>query len=320
MTGSLINCLDAEDIQANNIQAVDLMTAEALYVLPETLLDYATIQGPDMLDLYDLPYGIKVLSGDLPTMTTELKLRSAILQQVCGATKASLKPDNLDAIAVYNSVIRLYSHAVSIGAIVVAMSSSFIDHFSIALAAAGFSSMEHLTIRKQYGHGPANSLSEVLSPRLGLTEEDPEASFEKFASTRVLRSDTSSHTRAKSHWSSTSREPIEYLVGPSLRRSQSWKKVARSLAKCGSIGRLCNPPKRTSYQAYMDNTSTSPPTSSIYSGESMSWQSAMNYPDAENLREPDESAWPLLEDKKVIRPMSTISALLNHFEQISEMK
>lgn len=167
----------------DKITRLDIRDARSITVLPESLVDYAV--GKDMptpsIVSDKLPFGIQVLKTlDLDALHTEVAMRSAVLQAICGSTKATTRAHVFQKAAGYNDELRLFNYSWTKSAITISGDTSFLAKYYHALQAAGFARLEYISVT--YG---SNS-DAILPPKklggehsLSFTQELPQKKVSK---------------------------------------------------------------------------------------------------------------------------------------------
>lgn len=126
---------------------LDLANASQIFIMPESLVEWALTQGCDIKQFIEgLPFGIELCVPGSTSLEAEVRMRSVVLQKVCGETKASSRTTLIQSTSEHFFPTKLYSWAFSLDAIAICSSSAFINDFFPVLKMAGFDDLEFLTV------------------------------------------------------------------------------------------------------------------------------------------------------------------------------
>lgn len=130
---------------AQHIFSIDIRDAKSVWILPESIVDYA-VRGnipPGSLDLDDLPFGIKVADMNHSHLSSEVIMRAAIAKTISSGKSME---EVIATASLCNSMVRLLSYTFVSGAISVSSESAFFNRFIGAIQSATFDTLEYLTV------------------------------------------------------------------------------------------------------------------------------------------------------------------------------
>lgn len=128
---------------------IDLREVTKIYVLPRTLGEYAAVKDIpfDRPVIDNLPLGVTIAKTDEGTDQIEKFMHSAVLQAMCGTTKNGTQVKKSNKLAsLYGMKLQMISWAFRNKAVILAWEPLLDSTLKIALEAAGFGSLEYVSI------------------------------------------------------------------------------------------------------------------------------------------------------------------------------
>lgn len=158
----------------SNVLSLDIRTAKTISILEESLHEYSmrcSIPGGTM-DSADLPFGIKVVEPAKHYTSSEAIMRAAMPLKV--SSEASTK-EIIAVATLYDSIIRLLSHAHVSEAIFVSSEASFFNQFQNTIQTSIFDSLEWLLVESTPVQLPLVTKDLLLRSSVFEVEEKPKS-------------------------------------------------------------------------------------------------------------------------------------------------